>query len=137
MHVESPPQEECDGIVSGTLQKSTSLGDLLQSQKDEALVTPPITDEQSFKSKVNRFFNRFRREKEEFKVQHVENKVFGNLLDHLDMDKDHPNVPLFVTTCIQLIDKEDAITTLGIYRASGNKTVIDEVRKKVSPDILT
>lgn len=96
----------------------------------------PIQDEQWFKSKVNKFFNIFRREKEEFKVEHVENKVFGNRLQNLDMDKEQSNVPIFVTTCIRLINAENSITTQGLYRASGNKTVIDDVRKKVMISVV-
>lgn len=79
---------------------------------------------------MNRWFNFFKRDG--YKVDHIENKVFGNHLQHLDMDKIDHHVPLFVTTCIRLIEKDDAITTQGIYRASGNKTVIDDVRRKVS-----
>jgi len=48
------------------------------------------------------------------------------------MDQDHSNVPVFVVKCIELLEPENVITTPGLYRASGNKTVMDEVRKKIN-----
>lgn len=60
------------------------------------------------------------------------NKIFGNSIQNLDMSQDFPFVPLFVVICIEKLEADDVITTHGLYRASGNKTTIDEIKKKVN-----
>lgn len=70
--------------------------------------------------------------KNEHKIEHGEKKVFGSSIKNLDMDEKYTNVPVFVTRCIDLLEEESAITTPGLYRQSGNKTIIDDVRKKIN-----
>uniref|UniRef100_A0A336K433 CSON011299 protein n=1 Tax=Culicoides sonorensis TaxID=179676 RepID=A0A336K433_CULSO len=61
----------------------------------------------------------------------LENKVFGNSLAILEISSEVPNVPLIVVACIKRLEEEDMIITHGLYRASGNKITIDELKKKV------
>lgn len=59
--------------------------------------------------------------------------VFGCDLDRVE--KDHPNypyIPRIVKECIELLNQEENIKTLGIYRASGNKMCIESIKKKIN-----
>ncbi|XP_063705804.1 rho GTPase-activating protein 15-like [Culicoides brevitarsis] len=58
-----------------------------------------------------------------------DNKLFGNSLEKLRMSE--LNVPTFVVTCVEELEKREVIETMGLYRASGNKTTMDELRKKI------
>lgn len=60
----------------------------------------------------------------------VTTKVYGNALRKLVMHKDF-GVPVFVIACISELGDPNVIGTLGLYRASGNKLTIDEIKKKV------
>uniref|UniRef100_A0A1B0GQJ0 Uncharacterized protein n=1 Tax=Phlebotomus papatasi TaxID=29031 RepID=A0A1B0GQJ0_PHLPP len=57
--------------------------------------------------------------------------VFGPNLNDIRLDPDE-GIPKFVVKCIQCIEMQENITTNGIYRASGNKILIEAVRKKMN-----
>ncbi|GAB0094022.1 Rho GTPase activation protein [Sergentomyia squamirostris] len=57
--------------------------------------------------------------------------VFGKDLQDVRLDPDL-GVPRFIVKCIEIIEEEENIKTNGIYRASGNKILIEEVRKKMN-----
>lgn len=60
-----------------------------------------------------------------------ENRIFGNSIKSLAKSKEHDNVPSFVVACVKKLETPEMITTHGLYRASGNKVTIDEVKRKV------
>lgn len=105
----------------------------LRHAKSTSNILENLNDEQSktssnFMSKFKKFFK-----KRELPLGPgpFENKVFGNTIQNLDMSTEYYYVPLFVVTCIERLEANGVITTHGLYRASGNKTTIDEIKKKV------
>lgn len=46
--------------------------------------------------------------------------------------KDHPNVPRFVVDVCNQIEQPDAIEQDGLYRASGNKLLVEELKRKLT-----
>lgn len=56
--------------------------------------------------------------------------VFGCSLDQVEKDIDHKDVPRFIVECTKLI--EIHVKCHGLYRISGNKTIIEAVRKKLN-----
>lgn len=106
------------------IKKSKSIGDLASAVKNEN------KDRQStfgFTGWMKTFLGKFKSSKD-LKTEESQKKVFGTPISCLDLEND---VPVFVLKCIGLLDQEHFIKTSGIYRASGNKTVIDELKKKV------
>ncbi|XP_059618675.1 uncharacterized protein LOC132263111 [Phlebotomus argentipes] len=57
--------------------------------------------------------------------------VFGPNLNDILLDPNE-QIPKFVVRCIKCIEDYENITTNGIYRASGNKNLIEAVRKKMN-----
>uniref|UniRef100_A0A1B0C970 Rho-GAP domain-containing protein n=1 Tax=Lutzomyia longipalpis TaxID=7200 RepID=A0A1B0C970_LUTLO len=57
--------------------------------------------------------------------------VFGPDLNDVRLDPNE-GIPRFVVKCIECIELPENIKTNGIYRASGNKVLIEGVRKKMN-----
>lgn len=124
--------DEPNFTTSNLKKKSVSLVNLAQLESETSVDSRGET--LSFTSRFKQMF-RGMFKSNEMKVDHkriFEKKVFATALAGLDMDETNPNVPVFVTRCIDLLEAEDKIQTAGIYRASGNKTMMDEVRKKIN-----
>ncbi|XP_017491767.1 PREDICTED: rho GTPase-activating protein 15-like [Rhagoletis zephyria] len=63
--------------------------------------------------------------------------IFGASLEELEMNESiHPNVPRFVVDCVSYIERKDCILQDGLYRASGNKLAIDDLKKKLSESYI-
>lgn len=62
--------------------------------------------------------------------------IFGNTLVNLYQKYDSP-VPSFIGQIIEIIEKPFNITSLGIYRASGNLATIQKIRFAVDKDNLS
>lgn len=62
----------------------------------------------------------------------AEEDYFGNKLDTTEKDSIHKNVPKIVVECVSAIENEQNIETPGLYRVSGNKTLIEAFKKKNS-----
>lgn len=59
--------------------------------------------------------------------------IFGVPLEKLEMSEAvHQNVPRFVVDCVAYIERKNFILQDGLYRASGNKVAIDELKRKLS-----
>ncbi|XP_017064575.1 uncharacterized protein LOC108103560 isoform X1 [Drosophila eugracilis] len=59
--------------------------------------------------------------------------LFAAPLNALELNMtDHPNVPRFVVDVCAYIEKPECIEQDGLYRASGNKVLVDELRKKLT-----
>ncbi|EDW05121.1 GH23601 [Drosophila grimshawi] len=59
--------------------------------------------------------------------------LFGARLNVLELNmSDHPYVPRFVVDACAQIEKPDHIEQDGIYRASGNKLHVDELKRKLT-----
>ncbi|XP_070144012.1 rho GTPase-activating protein 15 isoform X2 [Drosophila kikkawai] len=59
--------------------------------------------------------------------------LFAAPLNALELNMtDHPNVPRFVVDVCAYIEKPECIEQDGIYRASGNKVLVDELRRKLT-----
>lgn len=106
----------------------------LRHAKSTSNILEALNDEQGKTS--SNFMSKF---KKLFKKREVslgpgpsENKIFGNSIQNLDMSTTTPFVPSFVVACIEKLEVDDVITTHGLYRASGNKITIDEIKKKVT-----
>ncbi|XP_043661361.1 uncharacterized protein LOC122625322 isoform X1 [Drosophila teissieri] len=59
--------------------------------------------------------------------------LFAAPLSALELNMtDHPNVPRFVVDVCTYIEQPQCIEQDGLYRASGNKVLVDELRKKLT-----
>ncbi|XP_016976973.1 uncharacterized protein LOC108042966 [Drosophila rhopaloa] len=59
--------------------------------------------------------------------------LFAAPLNALELNMtDHPNVPRFVVDVCTYIEQPECIEQDGLYRASGNKVLVDELRKKLT-----
>ncbi|XP_016954458.1 rho GTPase-activating protein 15 isoform X2 [Drosophila biarmipes] len=59
--------------------------------------------------------------------------LFAAPLSALELNMtDHPNVPRFVVDICAYIERPECIEQDGLYRASGNKVLVDELRKKLT-----
>ncbi|KAH8394102.1 hypothetical protein KR215_006817, partial [Drosophila sulfurigaster] len=59
--------------------------------------------------------------------------LFGARLNALELNmSDHPYVPRFVVDVCAHIERPDAIEQDGLYRASGNKLLVDELKLKLT-----
>nr|XP_036676115.1 uncharacterized protein LOC108014942 isoform X1 [Drosophila suzukii] len=59
--------------------------------------------------------------------------LFAAPLSALELNMtDHPNVPRFVVDICAYIEQPECIEQDGLYRASGNKVLVDELRKKLT-----
>ncbi|XP_030566978.1 uncharacterized protein LOC115766997 [Drosophila novamexicana] len=59
--------------------------------------------------------------------------LFGARLNALELNmSDHPYVPRFVVDVCAHIERADCIEQDGIYRASGNKLLVDELKRKLT-----
>lgn len=59
--------------------------------------------------------------------------LFGARLNALELNmSDHPYVPRFVVDVCSIIEQPDAIEQDGLYRASGNKVLVDELKRKLT-----
>ncbi|XP_017050384.1 uncharacterized protein LOC108094345 isoform X2 [Drosophila ficusphila] len=59
--------------------------------------------------------------------------LFAAPLNTLELNMtDHPNVPRFVVDVCAYIEQSECIEQDGLYRASGNKVLVDELRKKLT-----
>ncbi|XP_028896461.2 uncharacterized protein LOC105212839 isoform X2 [Zeugodacus cucurbitae] len=63
--------------------------------------------------------------------------IFGAPLEKLEMSEVvHQNVPRFVVDCVAYIESKNFILQDGLYRASGNKVSIDELKRKLSESYI-
>ncbi|XP_037723662.1 rho GTPase-activating protein 15 isoform X2 [Drosophila subpulchrella] len=59
--------------------------------------------------------------------------LFAAPLSALELNMtDHPNVPRFVVDICAYIEQPECIEQDGLYRASGNKVLVDELRKRLT-----
>nr|XP_014086076.2 uncharacterized protein LOC106614710 isoform X2 [Bactrocera oleae] len=58
--------------------------------------------------------------------------IFGAPLEKLEMSEVVHHVPRFIVDCVAYIERKNSILQDGLYRASGNKVAIDELKKKLS-----
>ncbi|KAL7745450.1 hypothetical protein ACLKA6_015457 [Drosophila palustris] len=59
--------------------------------------------------------------------------LFGARLNALELNmSDHPYVPRFVVDVCAHIERSDCIEQDGLYRASGNKLLVDELKRKLT-----
>ncbi|XP_055616139.1 uncharacterized protein LOC129762159 [Toxorhynchites rutilus septentrionalis] len=57
--------------------------------------------------------------------------VFGVELDQVERDE-KLQIPRFVSECLEILKEPDFIETGGLYRASGNKNSIENIKKKLN-----
>ncbi|XP_055840752.1 uncharacterized protein LOC129908349 [Episyrphus balteatus] len=63
--------------------------------------------------------------------------IFKAPLEFLEMNEtSYPDVPRFVVDCIEYIEQKDCIQVDGLYRASGNKVAIDELKQKLTESYI-
>lgn len=60
----------------------------------------------------------------------VEEEFFGTNLQTVEKDSELKFVPKVVVECVNVLETESNIKTPGLYRVSGNKTVIEAFKKK-------
>jgi RhoGAP domain len=58
--------------------------------------------------------------------------LFGVDLEKVEKHGKYTNIPKFVVDCITILSECDKICTQGLYRASGNKTVIEKLKKQLN-----
>jgi Rho GTPase-activating protein 15 len=58
--------------------------------------------------------------------------IFGCNLDFVEKDGYYKDIPKFVVECIKYVELESNLRTAGIYRISGNKTIMDALKKKLN-----
>ncbi|KAH8235848.1 hypothetical protein KR032_008952, partial [Drosophila birchii] len=120
--------------------KSVSIGNLLD--------LPGEDDKKSIKNRMRmkcKFFLSNRSPKSEKKSRGRRGQVnslyldeqkyplFAAPLNTLELNMtDHPNVPRFVVDVCAYIEKPECIEQDGLYRASGNKVLVDELRRKLT-----
>lgn len=63
-------------------------------------------------------------------VKEVDEEFFGPNLETVEKDSENKQVPKIVVECVSNIESEPNIVTPGLYRVSGNKTVIEAFKKK-------
>lgn len=59
-------------------------------------------------------------------------KIFGCNLEYVEKDGYYKEIPKFVVECVKFLEIESNLRTSGIYRISGNKTVMDALKKKMN-----
>ncbi|XP_067634606.1 uncharacterized protein [Eurosta solidaginis] len=63
--------------------------------------------------------------------------IFGAPLGQLEMNESlYQQVPRFVVDCVSYIERKEFVLQDGLYRASGNKLAIDELKKKLSESYI-
>lgn len=63
-------------------------------------------------------------------TKEIEEEFFGTNLETVEKDSEQKFVPKIVVDCISVLENESNIKTPGLYRVSGNKTVIEAFKKK-------
>lgn len=59
-------------------------------------------------------------------------KIFGCNLEYVEKDGYYKEIPKFVVECVKYLEIESNLRTSGIYRISGNKTIMDALKKKMN-----
>lgn len=59
-------------------------------------------------------------------------KIFGCNLEYVEKDGYYKEIPKFVVECVKYLEIESNLRTSGIYRISGNKTIMDALKKKLN-----
>ncbi len=59
-------------------------------------------------------------------------KIFGCNLEYVEKDGYYKEIPKFVVECIKYLEIRSNLRTPGIYRISGNKTIMDSIKKKMN-----
>ncbi|EDW82503.2 uncharacterized protein Dwil_GK25096 [Drosophila willistoni] len=121
--------------------KSASIGNLteLPGEEDKKSITTQIFK----KFNVNRLrINRSPKSEKKVRRSQVNSlflddqskyPLFGSPLKLLELNMtDHPNVPRFVVDICAYIEQPDCIEQDGLYRASGNKLLVDELKRKLT-----
>ncbi|XP_055390060.1 homeobox protein 2 isoform X2 [Condylostylus longicornis] len=62
--------------------------------------------------------------------------IFDAELQEVEMNGICENVPRFVVDCIEIIEQKDCIQIDGLYRASGNKVAIDDLKKRLTENYI-
>jgi lipopolysaccharide biosynthesis glycosyltransferase len=70
----------------------------------------------------DKFMDMMKKEEKPFQ----DGPVFGVSMENLQFDE---GVPKIVSECVKVINKEENAKTHGIYRTSGNKMVIENLKK--------
>ncbi|KAH8287761.1 hypothetical protein KR054_012524 [Drosophila jambulina] len=117
--------------------KSVSIGNLLD--------LPAEDDKKSIKNRMRMKCKSNRSPKAEKKSRGRRGQVNSLYLDEqkyplfaaplhaLELNMtDHPNVPRFVVDVCSYIEQPECIEQDGLYRASGNKVLVDELRRKLT-----
>lgn len=60
----------------------------------------------------------------------IEEEFFGSNLE--TVEKDSENVPKIVVEIVKILEDITNLSTPGIYRVSGNKTLIEALKKKMN-----
>ena len=97
------------------------------------VVNVPLVKEKSrIREKLRRFFLRRPNVEELMKRGIIKNEpVFGTTL-HLLTKSEHADVPLFVKKCISVIEsKPEYLKTDGVYRQSGNLSIVQKIRLQI------
>lgn len=63
-------------------------------------------------------------------VKEIEEEFFGSNLETVEKDSEHKLIPKIVVECVNALEMDANISTPGLYRVSGNKTVIEAFKKK-------
>jgi len=98
-----------------------------------AVVTAPMVKEKlKIREKLRKFFLRRPNVEDLMKRGIMKNEpVFGSTLMLLAR-QDHSEVPLFVQRCISIIEnRPEYLTTDGVYRQSGNLSVVQRLRLQI------
>ena len=118
--------------LSSDLQQLTTSPDSPQTGSAVGLPPPFVKEKSRIREKLRKFFLRRPAVEDLMKRGIMKNEpVFGSTLLLL-AKADHCDVPLFVKKCISIIEsRAEYLSTDGVYRQSGNLSVVQRLRLQV------
>lgn len=110
---------------------SSDTSDLIEEPKEE-----PKKEREKFRDKFRGF--KLKSSKPAVPVnqetvdapKEVDEDFFGSNLETVEKDSEHKQVPRIIVECIAALENNANLKTPGLYRVSGNKTVIEAFKKK-------
>lgn len=121
--------------ISGNYRQVTENDSITSSESSVDLIEEPKKEREKFRDKFRGF--KLKSSKpvavthENIEAQReVEEDFFASNLETVEKDLEHKQVPRIVVECIAALEANTNLKTPGIYRVSGNKTVIEAFKKK-------
>lgn len=122
------------GSTYGLYRQTNENDNVSISSAKVELIEEPKKEREKFRDKIK---VKFKLKSSKAAVQEtvevpkeVEEDFFGSNLETVEKDSEFKQVPKIVVECIHSLETNSNLKTPGLYRVSGNKTVIEAFKKK-------